>query len=263
MFFGWLTRRRRKRLQSEPFPRAWETILRQNVVHERQLDEAQRTRLRKLIQVFVPEKNWEGCGGLELTDEIKITIAAQACLLVVGIPEAIYFDNVLSILVYPHGYVAPDVPIGRAGIVFESGQPRLGEAWYRGPVVVSWSAALAGGRMESPGNNLVLHEFAHQLDMMHGGLIDGTPTLHNRRQLKRWAQVMEPAFRELIAVCEHGHRGFIDCYGATNESEFFAVLTEAFFERPLHLRHLKPDVYELLREYYHLDPASWTNHFAS
>lgn len=210
--------------------------------------------------MFVAEKNWEGCGGLELTDEMRVTIAVQACLLVAGMSHDIYFDHVLSILVYPHAYVAPNVDIGRAGVVIEGGQVRLGEAWYRGPVVVSWSDALAGGRFETPGHNLVLHEFAHQLDMLNGPAMDGTPRLESDAELKRWARHMEPEFQRLAEDCQQGRHGFIDCYGATNEAEFFAVLTEAFFERPVPLRKHHLQLYELLRDFYRHDPAGWQLH---
>ncbi|MCA9170138.1 MAG: zinc-dependent peptidase [Planctomycetales bacterium] len=260
MIFGWLKRRRRERLQAAPFPESWNAILHDNVIHERQLTAEQRARLRRLISVFVAQKNWEGCGGLILTDEIRVTIAAQACLLVVGMSSDIFFDHVFSILVYPHGYIAPNVQVGRAGIVIDGRQPRLGEAWYRGPVILSWSDALAGGRMETPGHNLVLHEFAHQLDMLNGRLVDGTPRLEDNAQLRRWARVMEPEFKRLVEDCRYGRPGFIDCYGATNEAEFFAVLTEAFFEQPVLLQRHHRELYDLLQGYYRLDPAEWTLH---
>ncbi|GIW83269.1 MAG: hypothetical protein KatS3mg105_5076 [Gemmatales bacterium] len=257
MIFGWLKERRRRRILSSPFPDQWNRLIEQNVAHARQLTDEQRKKLRRLVQVFVAEKNWEGCRGLTLTDEMKVTIAAQACLLVVGMTDDIHFDHVLSILVYPHAYIAPETRIGRAGVVVENGQARLGEAWYRGPVVLSWEDTLAGGRMETPGHNLVLHEFAHQLDMMNGRVSDGTPLLETNEQCERWASVLEPEYRKLVEDCQTGHRGFIDCYGATNEAEFFAVLTESFFERPRPLKAHHADVYDLLRDFYRLDPTGW------
>ena len=257
MVFKWLKNRRRKRILATPFPAEWSEILTRNVVHFQQLPPAQRTKLSRLVQVFIAEKNWEGCGGLTVTDEVKVTIATQACLLVVGMAEDICFDHVLSILVYPQAYIAPETRIDRAGVVVENGQARLGEAWYRGPVVLSWEDALAGGRMETPGHNLVLHEFAHQLDLMNGRVADGTPLLENDQQFARWARVLEPVFLQLIETCKHHCHGFIDCYGATNEAEFFAVLTEAFFERPRSLRQHQPVVYALLQNFFQLDPAEW------
>lgn len=260
MIFDWLRDRRRRELQTEEFPESWDAIMAANVYHVRSLNEQQKTRLRRLVQVFVSEKNWEACGGLEtVTEDMKVTIAAQASLLVIGLDEEIYFDHVLSILVYPHAYIAPNTRIGRAGLILQEGQVRQGEAWYRGPVILSWEDTLAGGRLESPGHNLVLHEFAHQLDMMNGRVVDGTPLLESDQQLARWARVMEPEYLQLVETCKKGQRGFIDCYGATNEAEFFAVLTETFFERPQPLRSHHPDVYELLRDYFHVDPAEWLN----
>lgn len=242
---------------AEPFPAAWDRTINANVVHDRHLTFEQRQRLRNLIQVFVAEKNWEGCGGLEMTDEIRVTIAALACLLVVGQTEDWYFEHVLSILVYPTGYAAAGTQITRAGVIMEDGQPRLGEAWWQGPVILSWSDALAGAQMETPGHNLVLHEFAHQLDMMNGRMADGTPLLKTKEQFDRWIAVMEPEFRRLVEDCRRGHHGFIDCYGATNPAEFFAVITETFFERPTALLRRHQEVYEVLQDFYKLDPASW------
>ena len=257
MIFYLLKRWRRRKILAQPFPQAWDEIVTANVVHDRHLNADQRRKLRRLIQVFVAEKNWEGCGGLTLTDEMRVTIAALACLLVVGMAEDQYFDNVLSILVYPTAYVAPGTHASEVGVVRDGGQTRLGEAWWRGPVILSWSDTLAGGRMEAPGSNLVLHEFAHQLDMMNGRVSDGTPVLETTRQFDRWIAVLGPEFDRLVESCHRGHHAFIDCYGATDPAEFFAVLTEAFFERPHSIRTHHPDVYEVLQDFYRLDPASW------
>ncbi len=168
----------------QPFPQSWNGIIEANVFHDQKLDIAQRARLRQLVTIFIAEKHWEGCRGLTVNDEIKVTIAAQACLLVVGLQD-VYFDHVLSILVYPTAYLGANTEISRAGVVIEEGQARMGEAWYRGPVVLSWADALAGGKHRQPGHNLVLHEFAHQLDMMNGRRIDGTPRLQSRAQYAR------------------------------------------------------------------------------
>lgn len=256
MLFGWWKRRRRRQVLSEAFPDAWNEIIAVNVLHDRELPVTLQTRMRQLVQIFVAEKNWEGCGGLVLTDEIKVTVAALACLMVVGM-EDVYFDHVLSILVYPDAYIAKGVELTRSGIVLEHGQARQGEAWWRGPVILSWSDTLAGGRRQTPGHNLVLHEFAHQLDMMNGRLIDGVPPLETTAQVQRWIDVLGPEYDRLVKNCRHGQRGCIDCYGATNPAEFFAVVTEAFFESPQQLRRHHGEVYEVLRDYYRLDPISW------
>ena len=257
MLFNWFKNRRRARILATPFPERWNQLIRDNFLHDQHLTSQQQQKLRGLIQIFVAEKNWEGCGGLTMTDEIKVSIAAQACLLVVGMEEDLFFDHVLSILVYPSGYVAGGAHVSSNGVVLEGGQPRLGEAWWRGPVVLSWSEARAGGRMETPGRNLVLHEFAHQLDMLNGRITDGTPPLKTRAEYDRWISVLGPEFERLVENCRHGHHGFIDCYGATNPAEFFAVITETFFERPNSLRMHHQDAYDVLCEYYCLDTAQW------
>ncbi|MFT5327814.1 MAG: Mlc titration factor MtfA (ptsG expression regulator) [Planctomycetaceae bacterium] len=257
MIFKWLRQRRRRKILNELFPVEWDEIIRSNVFHDRQLTEEQRVKLRRNVQVFVSEKNWEGCHDLTVTDEMRVTVAAQACLLTLGMDD-VHFDHVLSVLIYPTAYVAPDTAITREGVCIDGGQTRLGEAWYRGPVVLSWADAVAGGRHEQPGHNLVLHEFAHQLDMMNGRQVDGTPLLDGIAERKRWGEVLEPVFRQLQRDCEHGHHPLLDCYAATNEAEFFAVLTESFFENPRTLLHHAADTYNLLVDYFQLDPARWT-----
>ena len=257
MILNWFKKRRRARILAAPFPESWNELIRDNVVHDRCLIREQQQKLRRLVQIFVAEKNWEGCGGLTMTDEIKVTIAAQACLMVVGMDDDLRFDHVLSILVYPTGYVAQGTHASGPGLVLESGQPRLGEAWWRGPVILSWADARAGGRRETPGHNLVLHEFAHQLDMMNGRITDGTPPLKTKDQHDRWVSVLGPEFDRLVENCRRGQRGFIDCYGEKNTAEFFAVNTEAFFERPDALQRHHAEAYNVLRDFYGLDPAAW------
>lgn len=224
-----------------------------NVAHWRRLSPEQQRELERRVLVFVVEKHWEGCNGLEVTDEMRVTIAAQACLLVLAFEQE-YYDHVLSILIYPTAFVAPDVQITRAGVVIQGDEVRSGEAWYRGPVIVSWEDALAGGRQEDPGRNLVLHEFAHQLDMLGGRELNGTPPLPSRDLAARWAEVMERQFRQLRHDCRSRSRPLLDCYGATNRAEFFAVATETFFERPVALAARHPELFDLLREYYRQDP---------
>jgi Mlc titration factor MtfA (ptsG expression regulator) len=253
MVFSWLRQRRRRRILSQPFPPAWLEYLRQNVAHYRFLSESEKSKLRDDIRIFIEEKNWEGCGGLQMTDEIKVTIAAMACLLVLGM-EHNYFDRVKSILVYPTAYVAPESTDRGTGIVDEMGEARLGEAWYRGPVVLSWDEARADGRLRHRGHNVVFHEFAHQLDMLDGA-IDGTPPLASAKESQRWHNVMTAEYERLVRKAEEGRATLLDSYGATNEGEFFAVATECFFERPVEMSTRHPQLYELLRDYYKQDPA--------
>lgn len=253
MIFSWLKQRRRRRLLAEPFPPAWLEYLRRNVAHYRYLTEAEQARLGDALRIFVAEKNWEGCGGLVMTDEIKATIAALACLLVLGM-EHNYFDRVLSILVYPHGY-RPREESDRGGLVPVHPSGRLGEAWYRGPVILSWSDAYHEGRHPREGHNVVFHEFAHQLDMLDG-VINGTPPLRDAEQARRWREVMTAEYQALIRASEEGRATLLDQYGTTNEGEFFAVCTECFFDRPVEMAQRHPRLYDLLRDYYRQDPAA-------
>jgi Mlc titration factor MtfA (ptsG expression regulator) len=251
MLFTWLTNRRRRRLLSQPFPAAWAKYLHQNVAHHPYLSAAERAKLHDDLRLFIADKTWEGCGGLTMTDEIKVTIAAQACLLTLGL-EGNCYGRVQTILVYPEGYQAPE-SAGPGGLIYQ-GQARLGEAHYRGPVVLSWAEVLDDGRHPRRGKNLVFHEFAHQLDMLDG-IIDGTPPLRDRAQYRRWQEVMTAEYRRLIDDAEHGRPTLLDEYGTVNEGEFFAVATECFFDRPVDMQRRHPRLYELLRDYFRQDPA--------
>jgi hypothetical protein len=253
MLLSWLRDRRRRKLLVRPFPSEWLPYLEANVSTYATLTGAEQAKLRDVARIFIAEKTWEGCGGLAITDEIRITIAAQACVLALG-HDGFYFENVRTILVYPHGYVAPEETANEAGIVDSSGSARLGEAHYRGPVVLSWSDALAGGKTHRDGKNLVYHEFAHQLDMLDG-LADGTPPMPDG-QRARWRDVMAMEYHRLIRDSEHRKATLLEEYGTTNEAEFFAVATECFFERAVPMQRRHPKLYEVLRDFYRQDPAS-------
>ncbi len=254
--FHWLRDRRRAEMRKRPFPPEWETFLRANVAHYRLLDDAERTELRAMMQVFLEEKHWEGCGGLDLTDEIRVTIAAQACLLQLGLPHD-YYRNVESILVYPSTVVPPEHHPGIFEIVdspIAPPVPVLGQAFSRGPVILVWDAVLHGARHPEQGHNVVYHEFAHKLDMLDGAA-DGTPVLADRVQFAEWVAVCSHEFLRLRSLAGKGEKTFLDAYGATSEAEFFAVATEEFFDRPIALRKHVPDLYRVLSAYYRQDPA--------
>lgn len=253
MIFSWLRRRRRLNLLAQPFPEPWLAILERNFVYYSYLSTAEQARLRDIVRVLVAEKNWEGCGGLEMTDEIKVTVAAQAAVLLLGM-EHDYFPNVLSVLVYPRPFVAPRRHfVGNIELDEES--DLLGEAAYRGAVVLSWKEVRRDGRRPHGGRNLVWHEFAHQLDMLDHGT-DGTPPLGSERQVRRWQEVMTAEFHRLKGDLAAGRPTLIDPYGATNEAEFFAIVTECFFDLPQELKHDHPELYKLLADYYGQDPAT-------
>jgi len=254
MVFDWLFRPRRqearKRLLEQPFPESWQAIL-DRLPFYRALDERGQGRIRDDLRVIVEEKTWEGCGGLEITDEIRVTIAAQASLLLLNI-EHHYYKHVKTILVYPSAYKT--APARDAAGVVREGQANLGEAWRRGPVILSWDATARGARDPKDGHNLVLHEFAHKLDMLDG-LADGTPPMDSKDQLSRWVHTMSTEFQALRDASEAGRATVMDTYGATNPAEFFAVATECFFEKSRQLKQRHPGIYECLRDYYHQDPA--------
>jgi Mlc titration factor MtfA (ptsG expression regulator) len=254
--FRWLTDRRRKNLTQAPFPPLWEDIIRRNVAHYGMLEDAARDHLRTLVQVFIAEKNWEGAGGLELTDEIRVTISAQACLLLLGLPHNFY-QNVQSIIVYPSTVVPPQRKTGffeNPSAPLERQHPIIGQAFQQGPVIIIWDAALRGGRHPESGHNVIYHEFAHKLDMLDGAA-DGTPPLRDRAEYRDWVQTCSREYLRLKHDTERGRTSFLDAYGATSEAEFFAVATEHFFDRPRQMLAQAPDLYRVLQEYYCQDPA--------
>lgn len=254
MVFYWWTRRRREKLRAQPFLCEWEQALQDNVSLFQNLSVDEQVRVRRYVPVFVAEKHWEGCGGFTITPEVQATIGAQVAILTLGYDDE-FFDHVQTILVYPDTYVAKHQSADEHGIVFEGRSPREGEAWYRGPVVLSWADLLADARRESDGGNLVLHEFAHQIDMLNGHRADGIPPLRSAAQFRRWSAVFRSAYEQLVADSEGGYDTFFDPYGATDPAEFFAVATEAFFEQPRGLQYHHAELYDLFREFYRQDPA--------
>ena len=252
----WLRERRRAEIRKRLFPPEWEAFVRANVAHYCMLDDAEHAKLRAMMQVFLEEKHWEGCGGLELTDEIKVTIAAQACLLQLGLPHD-YYPDVVSILVYPSTVVLPERRPGvleRVSGPVEPPVPILGQALNWESVILVWDAVLHTARHPEQGHNLVYHEFAHKLDMLDGAA-NGTPPIADRARLAEWVAVCSREFLRLRDLAEKGAHTFLDAYGAKNEAEFFAVATEEFFDRPLELQKQAPDLYRVLNVYYRQDPA--------
>lgn len=250
-------RRHRERLRAEPFPPEWRRIVERNVPLYGRLPDAQRRALDGHIQVFLDEKNFEGVGGLAMTDEIRLTIAAQACLLLLGRdPEAEPYPDLRSVVVYPSAYVAEGIQSVEGGIVTEGPQARLGESWHHGAVVLSWDDVRSGARDADDGHNVVFHEFAHQLDQ-ESGEVDGVPALDRSSSIRAWARILGGEFRDLQAAGEEGRKDVLDPYGATHPAEFFAVATESFFETPGRLRASHPELFGALREFYGVDPVDW------
>jgi MtfA peptidase len=252
--FG-LKRRRRRSLMRRPLPAEWSAILERAVPYCLCLPEDARRELHGLIQVFLAEKHFEGAAGLIMTDEIRVTIAAQACVLLLG-RETDFYPDLLSIVVYPHAYFAAGAHRIPGGAVAEGAQVRLGESWRRGAVVLSWDDVARGAHDVHDGKNVVFHEFAHQLDS-EAGIADGAPRLPDRSMYIAWARVLGGEYAALVESLEQHRPTLLSTYGATNPAEFFAVVTEFFFERPVDLRAHHPALYEQLRLFYRQDPASW------
>jgi Mlc titration factor MtfA (ptsG expression regulator) len=248
---SWWKERRRRHILEEPFPADWRGILGRNVPLVSQLDGAERKTLEDKVRIFIDEKRFEGCGGLDLTDEMRVTIAGQACLLLLHLDEKDVFPTVESVLVYPSAYKAPSVP-QPAGIVIDE-LPRAGESWERGTMVLAWDEVVRSAH--DPRHNLVLHEFAHALDQEDGSA-DGAPVLPVSAMYGPWARVLGAEYERLTQAIREGHRTSIDPYGATSPAEFFAVVTEAFFGQPRELLGKHPALYDQLRAFYRQDPAS-------
>jgi Mlc titration factor MtfA (ptsG expression regulator) len=249
--FSVLKKWRRKRLIGQPFPSAWLEILRQRVPYYGLLTSNEQQEMQDSIRIFLSEKQFEGCGGLEITDEIRVTIAAQACILLLNRRHD-YYPNLQSILVYPSAYVAAERSVDAAGIVSEGTQSRLGETWLRGTVVLSWNDVQRDSKDFQDGRNVTLHEFAHQLDQQDG-VFDGAPLLGRPSRYSSWARILRKEYEALRDSSERGESTFIDEYGATSPAEFFAVITEAFFENPKALKQKHPELYQELKQFFRQD----------
>ena len=244
-----------RRSRRGPIPSAWGDILDRQVPLARSLTPDERERLLRLMQVFLHDKPFEGCAGLEVTEEMKVTIAGHACLLLLNLDGPCY-PGVQSILVYPEAFLAkrllPDTLITLEPLPVP--HPLAGESWH-GVVVVSWDDTRRSAADPHDGQNVALHEFAHELDK-EDGWADGVPLLGSRSAVRTWGRVLAEHFEQLRQQADRGEPNTLDAYGATNKAEFFAVATETFFENPHQLRATAPDLYEVLRAYYRQDPAT-------
>jgi Mlc titration factor MtfA (ptsG expression regulator) len=248
----WWAARRRALLRARPFPAEWRRILRRRVPLVARLPAELQVRLKRHIQVFLAEKSFIGCQGQVITDEVRVTIAAQACLLLLGHPRSDCYPGLRQILVYPDAFVVNrERPVG-AGVVQEQRHALSGESWAQGQVILAWAEVLAGAADAADGRNVTLHEFAHQVDQ-DKGVADGRPWRPGAAARRRWAAVMGDAFERL----QREPSSVIDAYGAGDPAEFFAVVTEVFFERPLDLAAEAPAVYGELVALFGVDPAVW------
>jgi Mlc titration factor MtfA (ptsG expression regulator) len=247
-------RTKRKKLLLMPFPDEWKQIIQKNVPLYNRLPDTHKQQLHGLVNVFLAEKKFEGCGGLEITNEIKVTIAAQACMLLLN-RKAKYFPKLHTVLVYPHTYEAKEISYdGR--FIIEGQSVRLGESWQNGPVVLAWDSVTGGTTNIADARNVVLHEFAHQLDQ-EDGAADGAPILEHRSSYIAWARVLSKEYETLQKKKKERRQSVMNKYGATNPAEFFAVATETFFEKSRQMKKRHPELYDELKNYYKLDPVEW------
>lgn len=252
----WWTELRRARVRRQPFPAAWRDVLRRRVPYVRSLPADLQLQLKKHIQVFLAEKPFIGCAGLTVTEEMRVTIAAQACLLLLNRRRPGYYPNLRQILVYPGAFLVQRVHTDGAGVLQDQRHALAGESWSQGQVILSWEDSLQGAAVTDDGHNLVIHEFAHQLDQENGPA-NGAPPLPGRARYARWSQVLGQEFQRLQAQVARGEATLFNPYGATNPAEFFAVVSEVFFEQPQPMADGHPGLYAELRGLYRVDPLCW------
>jgi len=250
-----LVERRRNRLRARPFPATWRRIIARRVPYFRTLPADLQLQLKKHMLVFLAEKPFIGCRGLVVTDEMRVTIAAQACLLILN-RRTDYFPKLRQILVYPDAFVVDRVQSDGFGVTQERRHALSGESWSQGQVILSWEDTLEGACVVDDGRNVVIHEFAHQLDQ-ETGHANGAPLLGPRERYARWSDVLGREFDALLQRTLAQQPSLMSDYGATDPAEFFAVATEVFFEQPQRLAADHPALYGELAGFYRVDPVSW------
>ena len=261
LFIAWLlsqparARRRRERLRNRPFPPTWQRILQRRVRCVRRLPADLQQQLKGHIQVFLAEKSFIGCKGLEITDDMRVTIAAQACLLILNRPTD-YYPGLRQVLVYPGAFIVDRAEFDEAGVHQRERQVLSGESWGESQVILSWEDVVEGAAVDDDGWNVVIHEFAHQLDQ-EKGYASGAPELAARDHYPRWSKVLGEEYRRLRERSESMQPSLLDDYGATDPAEFFAVVSEVFFEQPQELAAEHPALYRELSSFYRVDPLAW------
>jgi Mlc titration factor MtfA (ptsG expression regulator) len=240
-------------LRRHGLPDDWETIVTEHVAIWDALDGDEQAMLEGNADWLLRHKYWEAAQGFTLTDEIRVTLAMQAAVPILGL-DVDEYREVSAIIVYPSAMLSRGVYAGpAAGTVTDGATPILGEAHdRRGPVIIAWDEAINSSRHPGSGHNVVYHEFAHKIDMLDG-VVDGTPPLERDEQRRRWVEVCTAEFEALRAGTDDG---FLDGYAAVSPGEFFAVVTESFFDVPIRFEAAKPDLYAVLRDFYRQDPAA-------
>jgi Mlc titration factor MtfA (ptsG expression regulator) len=251
---AWRARRRRA-LARQPFPAAWRPVLARWVPQVHRLPVDLQQQLKQRMQVFIAEKPFIGCNGLVVTDAMRVVVAAQACLLLLKRPQW-HFADLRQVLLYPGAFVVDRTVHGAGGVVHDARQVLQGESWSQGQVVLSWDDVLAGAADPADGHNVVVHEFAHQLDQADGQA-NGAPPLPSGMDAARWARVLQAEFDALQNALAAGQPHRLDAYAATNPAEFFAVASEVFFEQGHQLAAERPALYAELAAFYGVEPTSW------
>lgn len=260
-FLGWLIGKpyyiayRRKTLRRQSLPSAWLDILRQRVPLFRRLPADLQTQLQGHLQVFLAEKKFIGCAGLTVTDEIRIPIAAQACMLLLN-RTTDYYPDLERILVYPAAFVVDRQEEDEAGVLSEYRDMLSGESWGDGQVLLSWEDVEEDARCAGDGRNVVIHEFAHQLDQEKGEAT-GAPILARGEHYQPWSSTLGAEYKQLQQQADTEQASLFDYYGAEHPAEFFAVVSEVFFERPREMADMHPALYRQLQGFYRVDPAAW------
>ncbi|WP_394129008.1 M90 family metallopeptidase [Shewanella maritima] len=248
-------RLRRQKVMSKPFPQPWRKILKQRFPYFKSMPTDLQLQLKKHIQIFIDEKDFVGCQGLTITDEIKVTIAAQACLLLLN-RKTDFYPKLKHILVYPHAFITQQQVTDAAGVQSLQQNVHLGESWGNGKVILSWHNTLAGAAQPDDGHNVVIHEFAHQLDQETGDA-NGAPFLQKLTDYPTWSETLRSEFNQLQYCAQNHIPSLFNYYGATNPAEFFAVITETFFEKPQQFHQEHPKLFQELSRFYQLNPIHW------
>ena len=245
----------RNKIKNRPFKKEWRKIIQQRMPYFRQMPADLQLQLKQHIQVFLAEKNFIGCNGVIITDEIRITVAAQACLLLLN-RKTDYYPKLQTILVYPSAFIKKQQSRQESGVLFTQNIALAGESWDFGKVVLSWQDAVEGAKIPDDGHNVVIHEFAHQLDQ-ENGRANGAPILGKDQSYQAWSDAFSIQYEKLQSQEKRGVPSIFDYYGATNPAEFFAVASEVFFEKAQEFHQQHPQLYRQLTQYYHVNPIHW------
>ncbi|HBR94020.1 MAG TPA: hypothetical protein DEA90_07625 [Opitutae bacterium] len=237
------------------FKDEWIAYLQTNLPLYNQLPQELRERLHQKMGQFVASTFFEGCNGLELDDEMILTVSAQACILVLNHEERPY-PELNTVLLYPSAFTTTSETVGPGGTILSREVKCLGESWANGTVILAWDSVRRGAENIHDGHNVTFHEFAHQLDSRDGDT-DGVPLLPSQEAYQTWANVLGEHCNTFIDRVRRRKKTLLDPYGATNPAEYFAVATETFFEKPRQLKKKQPELYQELQSFYQLDPASW------